>query len=200
MARDLNKRRILLSRFTVIVCILVVIFSKPTISDQFLVHKIIEFVGYFLVVICALGRVYVSVFIGGFKNQKLIDYGPFSIVRNPLYSLSLVGIFGLSLMSVNVIIVCVMSIFFAVLYYSVIRREEARLLAEFAESYRLYMAKTPSLLPNFSLYKVPTEIPFKPRFVTLALIDAIWWFVPFPVFEFINMLQQSGVIPAVKFV
>lgn len=197
MATRLNRRRIQYSWLSIAVAILVITFSKPLIPYNLPLHEIIEFAGYFLVAVCALGRVYTSAFLGGFKNTRLITHGPFSVVRNPLYLFSLIGIVGLALNGGHVLVAVFLVGVFATMYWQLIRREERFLLAEFGDDYRDYMARTPRLLPKLSLYRCPEEVTFRPRFIANACLDAIWWFAALPLFELIEYLQGLGIIPAV---
>lgn len=158
-----------------------------------------EFVGYVLVIFCVFGRIFSSVFIGGYKNCRLITQGPFSVVRNPLYCSTLLGVLGLSLCSGHVSIVVLLFAAFIATYHFLIRREEEFLLDEFGEVYRDYMARTPRLIPNFSLYKSSEEIVTKPRFVANACIDSFWWFTAFPAFELIDYLHEIKAVPTIGF-
>ena len=158
-------------------------------------HAAVEYVGYFLVAACVLGRVYCSAFIGGYKNARLITYGPFSVTRNPLYLFSLIGVLGLALTSGHLLVAVVLLGVFALMYRFLILREERFLLAQLGPEYRAYMERTPRLIPKFSLYDCPDEITVRPQFIAKACLDAIWWFVAFPVFELIEYLQEAGIIP-----
>jgi protein-S-isoprenylcysteine O-methyltransferase Ste14 len=195
MARNLNKKRIQYSWASIPLVILVIIFTKPLFAYNVAFHEGIEFAGYFLVAFCVLGRVYTAAFLGGFKNQKLVSYGPFSIVRNPFYFFSLIGILGLSLSSGHLLVIALLFPFFTVMYHFLIRREEEFLLTTFGQDYKEYMAKTPRLIPKLSLYNCPDQITVRPKFITNACLDAIWWFVAFPAFELIEYFQESGAIP-----
>ncbi len=198
MAKSLNKNRMLYSGVSILFCVLVIAFSRPFFSYDMPFHEIMEFAGYFLVAFCALGRVYSSAFLGGFKNKKLITYGAFSVVRNPLYFFSLIGVLGLALTSGHLFIVAFLFTFFVVMYHFLIRREEHFLMAEFGQEYQAYMGTTPRLIPKLSLYNCPEEITTKPRFITNACLDAVWWFVAFPAFELIEYLQEIGIAPVFK--
>ena len=175
-----------------------VIFTRPVFAYGNFVHETMEFVGYILVICCVFGRIFSSVFIGGYKNDRLVMHGPFSVVRNPLYCSTLMGVLGLSLCSGHALIVVLLFAVFMVTYHFLIRREEDYLLSEFGEPYREYMERTPRLIPNFSLYKAPEEIVTKPRFVANACMDAVWWFVAFPAFELIDYLHEIQLIPTVN--
>lgn len=50
------------------------------------VHRHIEAVGLLLLAICIVGRSVSSLYISGYKNAHLVDSGPYSICRNPLYT------------------------------------------------------------------------------------------------------------------
>jgi protein-S-isoprenylcysteine O-methyltransferase Ste14 len=61
---------------------------RTDLNEYGLIHEPFEYVGYALVIVCVVGRIWCSAYVGGYKNTKLIDTGPFSIVRNPLYVFS----------------------------------------------------------------------------------------------------------------
>ena len=50
--------------------------------------------GLLLMAGAALGRVWVSAFIAGSKDQRLVTTGPYALCRHPLYALSLLGGIG----------------------------------------------------------------------------------------------------------
>lgn len=73
--------------FTFVFIVWVLISYTP--YDDFTANCI-RIVGVFLVFVGIIGRIYATIFIGGMKNEgvdgsKFIDYGAYSICRNPLY-------------------------------------------------------------------------------------------------------------------
>ena len=62
--------------------------------DGGVVHESIEWVGIALISICVLGRTWCTLYIGNRKNYELIQDGPYSVVRHPLYLFSIVGAIG----------------------------------------------------------------------------------------------------------
>lgn len=195
MAVKLNKTRMRDSKIALIIAFLLILFTRQFWENESPLHEFLDFAGYFLIALCALGRVYSTAFLGGFKNAELITHGPFSIVRNPLYFFSLIGVTGFALISNHLVIIIALPIFFVVLYHYLIIREEHFLEEEFGEVYRDYKKKVPRLFPNFSLYNAPETTMMYPKFINKAFADAIWWFAPFPIIELIEYLQETQILP-----
>ena len=194
MAKSLNKSRMRDSRAALLFVLFAAFFTKALIPYETALHEGLEFFGYLLIAFCAMGRLYSTAFLGGFKNQTLITYGAFSVVRNPLYFFSLVGMTGVALISTHILIIIFMPIFFIVIYHFLIRREEAFLLETFGAEYEAYMKSVPRLIPNPRLYQAPERIETVPKYLNKAFKDAIWWFAAFPLFEFAEYLQEAGVV------
>ncbi|MEZ5814289.1 MAG: isoprenylcysteine carboxylmethyltransferase family protein [Alphaproteobacteria bacterium] len=152
-------------------------------------------VGSILVGLCAMGRLYTSVFLGGYKNHTLITHGIYAVLRNPLYFFSLLGIIGVALMSNHVSIMIGLPLFFLFLYFGLIRREQAFLQTTFGSKYENYKKDAAALIPNFSNYNAPDCITIHPRFVTNAFKDAIWWLAALPIIELSEYLQEIKIIP-----
>lgn len=183
MAKNLNKSRILNSWIIAAVTMGLLVLTSPISSNEDALHVSIDTLGLMLVTICALGRVYSSAFLGGYKNQKLITQGPFSAVRNPLYLFSLIGVTGLALTTVHPAAMFFVTPSFFILYHFLIKREEAFLKQQFGKEYEDYMKKVPRLIPSFKNTTTPEVIEVKPEFIKNAVIDAIWWFIGFWILE-----------------
>ena len=196
MARSLNKSRMRNSRIILLVVLLACFFTTALIPYETELHVEIEFLGYFMVAVCALGRMYSTAFLGGYKNEKLITHGAFSVMRNPLYFFSLLGMTGIALISGHIMIIVAVPLFFVVLYHFLIKREEAFLLETFGEEYKAYMVSTPRLMPNFRLYHAPQTVEVVPKYLNKAFKDAVWWFAAFPMFELAEYIQENGIIKA----
>lgn len=179
MARDLNRLRMLNSWIIAAISLAVIVFTKAAFAAASLGHDIITTIGLVLVAACALGRVYATAFLGGLKNKQLVDYGPFSVVRNPLYVFSLLGVLGLSLVSLRWEVILFAPVAFTVLYYFLIRREEKFLKRAFGEAYTAYAKRVPRLVPNFKLYSCPETVEMRPKLLKNAALDAIWWLIAF---------------------
>jgi protein-S-isoprenylcysteine O-methyltransferase Ste14 len=193
MAKKLNQTRIRDTATLVSSCFIAILFSKQLFTHaEFGAHELMEFAGYLLVSAAAIGRVYCTAFLGGFKNRNVIDYGPFSICRNPLYLFSFIGVCGISLMSVNLFAIFAMPLGFLAIYIPLIKREEEYLIKTFGKEYLSYMKKTPRLFPNLKLYHAPATVEMTPRTLLNALKDSVMWFLAFPLLEFVEWLQDAG--------
>lgn len=191
----LLKARILHTRIFVFVMLPVVIFSLGMLADDGVAHEIMEWTGHILVILCVLGRAYCSAYIGGRKNDKVICEGPFSVVRNPLYVFSFIGIVGIGLQSGMATLVLVLVLGFVLYYPKVVAREEAFLLHKFGDTYRDYMLGTPRWLPRWKNWAEPEFISTQPRMLRETLRDASIFFVAFPIFELLDRLREEGIIP-----
>jgi len=82
------------------------------------------------------------------KNQALATGGPYAYTRNPLYLGSAILGAGFALAGGRWFLGVVWVMFFAAVYWPVIRREEAFLRAEFGDAYVDYAGSVPLFLPR----------------------------------------------------
>lgn len=200
MAKKLNKSRIRDSRMIIIVAFIVAALTKALIDFEAPLHEIIDYIGYILLAVCAMGRMYSTAFLGGHKNETLITYGAFSITRNPLYFFSLLGMTGVGLISGHVVVMIAMPVLFLLMYHFLIKREEEFLGEKFGQAYADYCQSTPRLFPNFAKYNAPETVEMTPKYLNKAFFDAIWWFAAFPLFEMTEYVIGKGWITPVTMV
>lgn len=196
MAKALNKSRIRDTKLALALCAGIILFTQQMIGmrDETALHETLDFLGYVLITLCAVGRVYCTAFLGGHKNKELVDYGPFSLCRNPLYFCSFLGACGIALMSNHLVLFVAIPVAFWVVFINVIKREEEFLKVEFGEAYAAYCAKTPRLLPNFFLYHAPETSVLYPKFLLKGVKDGLMWFLAFPFIETVEYLQHAGIL------
>ncbi len=192
----LLKARILHTRIFVFAMLPLVIFSLGMLAEDGVAHELMEWMGHVLVILCVLGRAYCSAYIGGRKNDEVICEGPFSIVRNPLYVFSFIGITGIGLQSGMVTLLVLLILGFALYYPKVVAREEAFLLHKFGNVYHEYMQKTPRWWPKWQNWIEPEYITTQPRLLRESMRDAAMFFTAFPIFELLNMMHENGILTA----
>lgn len=186
MSRSLNLKRIQLSGALAVGAVLGIILLPTTWPEGTVMHGVLRALASVLIGMAALGRLYSTAFLGGFKNHQLITQGPFSVMRNPLYFFSFVGVCGIALATAQIVIMVVVPPLFLLLMHRLIQREEGFLRNTFGESYEAYCATTPRFLPRLSLYQAPHTLPMCPQYLLNALKDAIWWFAAIPLLDMLS--------------
>ncbi len=195
MAKKLNKNRMLTSRVAVFMSLAVVLLSRQYWTEESGYHEIFEMIGVVLTGMCALGRVYSTAFLGGFKNDVLITHGIYSVLRNPLYFFTLLGVTGVALMSNHISIMIGLPLCFAFMYKGLIAREQSFLHEKFGDEYDQYVGRTRALIPAFANYTAPETLEISPRYLTKSLLDALWWLAALPIIELTELVQSQGFLP-----
>jgi len=126
---------------------------------------------------------------------RLITTGVFSIMRNPLYFFSLVGVTGAALITGQILVMIALPLAFLALYLPLIGREQAFLSETFGEEYDAYRARVPALWPKLGGYTAPETVEMYPRFMKNAFLDAVWWFAVPPAIQLITYARDIGLIP-----
>jgi len=143
----------------------------------------------------ALGRIWASVFIAGFKDTHLVRQGPYSVLRHPLYAFSILAMLGAGLATRSVAITLALLGVFGAIYVTAASAEDAYLRtrhgAEFEEFHRALRA----FLPRWSAYRVPEALEIRPRVLWKAFLDAGSLLGFYALLRFADGLQQAGTTP-----
>lgn len=158
-------------------------------------HETLEWFGYGLILLCIAGRTWCSLYIGGRKKQLLVQDGPYSVSRNPLYLFSVIGSAGVGLQAGSLVAGLVLGLFVFALFAVVIGREEAFLKQRFAAEFAAYSQVVPRWGPRFSAWRSSSEITVQPRLVLLTFRDALWFLLAIPLMEGIERMQEAGWLP-----
>ena len=193
-----SRTRILLSRGFSVALLLVFLFTKAPGLLQFPQVIALGLTGLLLACLSAFGRVWSSMYIGGRKTSRLVDKGPYSVTRNPLYIFSLLGAAGLGLASCNPLVLLCLLAGFLLYYPGVISREEEKLRAKHGAAFEEYMARVPRILPRISLFEQPEEISARPEAVTKAFGDAVSFVVAYIVLRSVVWIHAFNILPALK--
>src|SRR6476620_4215864 len=113
----------------VAVCILAAL--SHTFGGETSVHEALEAAGLAMIGVCVIGRAWCSLYIGGRKKAQIVDRGPYSISRNPLYVFSFVGAFGMGAQTGSVTIAVLFLLIAVGVFYLTVRQEEGWLSATF---------------------------------------------------------------------
>ena len=155
-------------------------------------HEAVEAFGLAMIAICIVGRGWCSLYIGGRKKAEIVDRGPYSISRNPLYVFSFVGAFGVGAQTGSVTLALLFLALTYVVFWFTVKREEAWLSEAFGVDYAAYVARTPRFGPDFSKWKDEGMLEVKPRFFLTTLRDGLVFILAVPLFESDEYLQNIG--------
>ena len=197
VADSLNQNRILTGRIVLASAFVLNLFTASHFPEHRFIHHICDSIGLVLLVVCILGRIYCTLQIGGRKNAELVTTDIYSVVRNPLYFFSFIGVLGIGIISSQITVLALVIAAFFLVYLPLIGREESFLQEKFGAAFTDYVRSVPRLVPDFKLYKPSGEVTV--NLVTLhnALRDALWWLLPFIVFETIEWAQHAGLVTPV---
>ena len=146
----------------------------------------IELLGFLLLIVAALGRLWSYAFIGGRKNQELCMDGPYSLCRNPLYFFSLIGISGAGLALQSVMLFAVAVAGFLIYYHFVIRAEERRLLTLFGDAFTAYCREVPRFWPRIHKLAMPEIVSLPTKLFTRTLSEVFWFLAAIVIIEVIE--------------
>ena len=152
--------------------------------------------GGFVVAVCIVGRAWCSLYIGGRKKAEIVDRGPYSISRNPLYVFSFMGAFGVGAQTGSVTLATVFLLLTVAVFYATVKREEAWLTGAFGQTYLDYCARTPRFGPDFSRWRDAESLDVRPRFFLTTLRDGLVFLLAVPLFESVERLQDIGWLSA----
>lgn len=158
-------------------------------------HEYLEAFGISLIVMAIIGRMWCTLYIGGRKSAEIVQDGPYSMTRNPLYVFSTIGAIGIGAQTGSLIVALAFGILCYLAFASVIRTEEAFLKASFGKPYEDYCKAVPRFFPRLSLFRDKAELLVKPDRIYRTFMDGLVFFVAYPFFEFVEYLQDAGILP-----
>ncbi|GAA0215727.1 isoprenylcysteine carboxylmethyltransferase family protein [Brevundimonas nasdae] len=193
-ARDIQRTQLIRKAvlFVAIIAVIAVAALSQTLAGETVFHEALEAVGLWLIVICIVGRAWCSLYIGGRKKAEIVDRGPYSLSRNPLYVFSFMGAFGMGAQTGSIVLATVFLLIAVIVFYATVKREEVWLLANFGDVYAAYYERTPRFWPNFRLWRDEDRLEVRPAFFLLTLRDGLAFLIAIPLFEMVETAQQAG--------
>lgn len=192
---QVQRRRRRFAQGSGLLLLLVLLFTESMWPSETFLHESLETLGYALILICIAGRTWCALYIGGRKKKVLVDQGPYSVSRNPLYLFSVIGGLGVGLQAGNLVTGLALALFVFMLFSVVIAQEESFLKGRFPEEFAAYAASVPRWGPRLSNWHSDLELTVQPRLVLVTFRDALWFLVAIPLMEGIELAQNAGWLP-----
>lgn len=200
MQKFVARYRIGISRAYFVLIIALILLTRHAWAEPGLLTALSGALGFVFITIAALGRLWCSVYICGYKNRRVIQDGPYSMVRNPLYVFSLIGGIGIGLVTHSLLVTGLIILFFVWIYPMTVANEEATLERLLGEEYVAYKARTPRFVPAFGQFSNVEQYTINIKQMQNAFLDALWFFLGFGILQGISLMQVSGVLPVLAYV
>lgn len=155
----------------------------------------VEHAGIFLIVIAIAGRTWSAMHIGGHKKVLLIESGPYSIVRNPLYVFSLIGAAGIGAQTSSLTVAAVGTIATAVVLSLVVSKEEAYLREKFGDAFVRYTKRVPRFVPRIGIYRDVEQLTISTKIVYRTFLESSLFLLAIPVIDAIELARSLGWVP-----
>jgi len=129
--------------------------------------------GFMLVTLACLGRIWTSVFIAGHKDVELVTTGPYARCRHPLYACSILGALGLGLTTRSLLLTGIVVVLIAALVIYAASCEEQFLADAFPDQFSAYVIATPNMWwPRSRNTALPERLDVQPAVFRKAFLDA----------------------------
>lgn len=190
-----QERRILILRMTFIAIFPLILFSRSAWLEPEWMFEVLEVSGVSMVIFAVLGRFWSILYIGGRKNQLVMQDGPYSICRHPLYMFSTMGVVGLGLMLGSVVLTAILGLLTFAILTSTAKKEEEFLRAEFGDAYDIYATRTPRILPNITLFQTEDDVTFNVKTLKVNFFDALVFLSFIPLAEIMEWVKEENLVP-----
>jgi protein-S-isoprenylcysteine O-methyltransferase Ste14 len=157
-------------------------------------YRLLEILGFIVVVLGVLGRVWCGMYVWGRKSRELCKAGPYSVCRNPLYIFSFATGMGIAAQCHSIAVMAAFASIFWGYYYLVIKEEEKGLASLFGSEYLDYCKAVPRLVPQLRRYHTPEMIlvPFRAFFP--VMVKSAWPVLLAAAAELIGVLKANGAL------
>lgn len=185
--------RITILRLAFLLVLPLLAFTQSAWQGPFL--DILQVTGTLAVVAGVLGRFWSILYIGGHKNRRVMDEGPYSVCRHPLYLFSTIGVLGFGLMLGSIVLTVLLGVVFFTILSVTAAREERYLRASLGEDYDRYAARVPRILPDPRLFRTSPVINVQIGTLRGNLADALVFLSLIPLATVFGMLQGALGLP-----
>jgi len=195
--KPVNQRiRVVIARVVALLCLPLLIFTHSAWAGVPILREAFEVAGIWAIVAAVLGRFWAILYVGGRKNNEVVQSGPYSICRHPLYFSTTIGAIGFGLMLGSLILAVVWGGLAFIVLSQTAKREEKFLRAEFSPDYEEYASRVPQILPNFGLFQTAQMVTFNTKTLRTNLADALGFLALIPLAKLIVALHAADWVPA----
>lgn len=171
-----------------------IVLTRPLWADG-MIRELSGLLGTFLIVAGVLGRFWAILYIGARKNRLVMQDGPYSVCRHPLYLSSTLGVAGFGLLLGGISVAAFLTLTVFAVLFATAGREEAFLRDQFGTTYADYAARVPRILPRLAGFHTPAEITVQIAPLRMTYADALVFLGFFPLALGIDWLRAAEIFP-----
>jgi protein-S-isoprenylcysteine O-methyltransferase Ste14 len=192
-----QKIRIAVLRVFFLLAIPLILFTRSAWAGHDWLFDILEVSGTFLIIFAVLGRFWAILYIGALKNQTVMQDGPYSICRHPLYLFSTMGVVGFAMMLGSFVLVVLLGGGAFLILSATAAREEAFLRDHFGAAYDAYAARVPRIWPKLSLFQAEPTVTSSIAAMRTNFFDALVFLAFIPLAELMEGVKEMGLLPSI---
>lgn len=189
-----QKIRFWAARLLILASVPVILGTQSAWYGETVLGAVAEVVGILLIIAGVLYRFWAILYIGGRKNAQIVDTGPYSMSRHPLYFGTTLAVVGFGLMQVSLVLTLGLGLLCLGLLSATAKREEAFLRAEFGDAYNAYARRVPLIAPRPALFQTDAQITVRTDALRTNLADAMGFLALIPLGELTEVLHKAGVL------
>ena len=192
-----QKIRIAILRLFFVLAIPLILFTRSAWMEPDWLFDLFELTGVFLIIGAVLGRFWSILYIGAVKNKVVMQDGPYSICRHPLYFFSTMGVVGFGLMLGSFILATLLGGVAFLILSRTAAREEGFLHSEFGPAYTAYSARVPRIWPNLALFRAEPTVTSSLIAVRTNFFDALVFLAFIPLAELMEGVKEAALWPTI---
>ncbi len=197
-ARPVNQTiRINILRVAMLMTLPLIFLGAPAYQSDSALGETLDVLGVLLIIGGVLGRFWSILYIGGSKNREVMQSGPYSMMRHPLYTFSIMAVTGFGLMLSCLVTTLVLSGLVTAILVVTARKEEIFLTREFGLAYTRYAARVPMMLPKPSLFETPDMITVNVGTLRRNFFDAVVFLALIPLAEAAEKMREMQALPTI---
>ena len=178
-------------RLALLACLPLVVLAQPVWGAG--LSGLLRVLGTLVVIAAILYRFWAILYIGGRKNRTVVQDGPYSMSRHPLYFGTTLGAAGFGLLLGSVVLAVLLGGLVMAIMAATAAREERFLRAEFGPAYDAFAQRVPNrILPRPAGFTTPDEVAFRPGILRTNLLDALGFLMLIPLAELLRLLRDLG--------
>lgn len=186
-----QKNRINILRALSVAFVLLALAIEPAFESGTAIALLIHTVGSLLLFFGVLGRLWCTLYIGGRKNLDVIDTGPYSICRHPLYFFSSVSTLGFGLLLGSIVVALVIFSIVSLVLMKTASDEECFLQGALGASYMNYSRTVPRFFPKARLFTTGAIVNTNVSVLKTNFMDGLVFLSLLPLATMLSIIRDS---------